>query len=429
MRDDGSFDPDRTGTRRTRWRGLLGVSVVRLWRRATGTSSRRLVATVGAVALTIALLVVITGVALGLADGGTLDDDDADVRIEPEESESLSAVDGVEGTRLGSANERAATIADEDGVDHASPVLVEPVELESADGEDAKRVLLVGVVPDGEPRTVAGLPADELESGDAHYANGSYDGPRQDEIVLSSAAANALAAEDGDELSPSTAHVPEGLPSPSITVNAVEDAGDGDDETPVALVHLSELQTLSGADNGELADRVLVWSDDDADEAAVAASESAYPDAAVEPIDRTNPSALFGDSLAFATSLLALLVGVVICASFVATTAGMTVNEDRRTLAVLESVGYTTRSRLSIVAVSTLLTTLLGALVGVVLGIGGIYAVNAIAAATVAPGAVAAVHPIFVPYALVVALIAGLVATPYPLVVAARTSVLQEVGR
>lgn len=107
----------------------------------------------------------------------------------------------------------------------------------------------------------------------------------------------------------------------------------------------------------------------------------------------------------------------------------MTVNEDRRTLAVLESVGFTTRSRLAIVAVSTLLTTVCGALVGVALGAGGIYTVNRIATATVAPGAVAEIHPLFVPYAIGVALVAGLVAVPYPLVVAARTSVLTEVGR
>ena len=426
MAGDDRFDATEGGSRRARWTGLVGVSIVRLWKRATGTKSRRIATTMGAVALTIALLVVVTGIALGLAGSGTVNDDDADVRVAPAESESLSSVDGVEEPRLGDANARAERIRERDRVEHASPVLVEPVALESPGDGEPKRVLLVGVVPDDEPRTVAGLSTAELEPGDPHYADGSYDGPRRGEIVLSAAAADRLEAEQGDELSPGGPHVPADVPAPSTTVTAVEDAGEGEAETPVALVHLSELQSLSGAADGELADRVLVWGDEGAAESAAADEYSA---ATIESVDRTDPSSLFDDELAFATSLLAMVVGVAICASFVATTMGMTVNEDRRTLAVLESVGFATRSRLAIVAVSTLLTTVCGALVGIVLGIGGIYAVNWIAVATIAPGAVAAVHPLFVPYGVVVALIAGAVAVPYPLVVAARTSVLAEVGR
>ncbi|NUC72103.1 ABC transporter permease [Haloterrigena sp. SYSU A558-1] len=424
MAGDDRFETTTAGSRRARWWGVVTVSVVRLWKRATGTRSRRLAATTAAVALTIALLIVVTGIALGLADGATVDQDDADVRVAPAESDSLAAVDGVEKSQLGEANARAERIRNRDGVGHASPVLVEPVALESADGE-SKRILLVGVVPDDASRTVAGLPTDELESGDPHYADGSYDGPRRGEIVLSAAAADRLEAEAGDELTPGGEQLPDGA-APSSTVAAVETAGDGETETPVGLIHLSELQALTGASDGELADQVLVWGDDAAAESAAA---DAYPEATVQSVDRTNPATLFEDELAFATSLLALIVGVAICASFVATTMGMTVNEDRRTLAVLESVGFTTRSRLAIVAVSTLLTTLGGALVGVALGAGGIYAVNRIASATVAPGAVAELHPLFVPYAVAVALVAGLVAVPYPLVVAARTSVLTEVGR
>ncbi|WP_076608363.1 ABC transporter permease [Natronorubrum thiooxidans] len=425
MGGDDEFDVSSGGTRRARWRGLVGISVIRLWKRMVTTRSGRLVATIGAVALTIALLVVVTGIALGLADGGAVADDDADVRIAPEESATLSAVDGVEGPRLGATNDRAETIRAEDGVAHASPVLVEPVQLESTDG-DPRTLLLVGVVPDDEPRTVGGLSTESLESGGPRDADDSSDGPPAGEIVLSATAADRLEADAEETLTVTGPHRSDERPAPSFTASAVETAGDDDLETPIALVHLRDLQTVAGADGGQLADHVLIWGDADA---ATAAAAEAYPDATVQATDGTDPSALFGDGLAFATSLLALIVGVTICASFVATTAGMTVNEDRRTLAVLESVGYPTHSRLTIIAVSTLLTTLCGALLGIILGVGGIHALNTVASATVAPGAVAAVHPVFVPYAIVVALVSGLVAVPYPLAVAARTSVLAEVGR
>ncbi len=411
------------GGRRTRWSGLVRLTLARWWQRATRTTTGRIVSTLGAVALTIALLVVVTGVALALADGGVTGQDDAAVAITPEESGTLSSVDGVEGPRLGATNERAAAIRSTDGVDHASPALVETVRLESSSGE-TRTVRLVGVVPDEVPRTVAGLSTAGLEPGDPHYANGSYDGPRTGEIVLSETAAERLGAETGDELTVSTG--PTRSSSPSVTVAAVADGGAGGTDAPVALVHLSELQSLSGSADGGLADRILIWGESSAAQSAAA---DAYPDAAVEVAGTTDPSSLFDDGLAFATSVIALVVGVTICASFVATTMGMTVDEDRRTLAVLESVGVPTHGRLAIVAVSTGITTLVGALVGVGLGAAGIVGVNAVAGATVAPGAVAQFHPVFVPYAIAVALFSGLVAVPYPLAVAARTSVLEEVGR
>ncbi len=418
---------DREGTRRTRWTGIVSLSVTRLWKRATRTRSGRVAAILVTVALTTALLLTVTGVALALADGGTASDDDSDVEIVPDDSATLSAVDGVERPRLGETNERAASIRAHDGVDHASPVLAEPGRLEAADGDDQPTVLLVGVVADGEHRTVAGLPTDDLEPGDPHYANGSYDGLPEGEIVLSEAAADRLEASEGDELEVPTPEAAAETRSVTLTVAAVEaGSGDGDTDVPVALVQLSELQSFTGADDGQLADQVVVWGEP---AAAESAATDAYPDAAVESTTVTDPSALFDDGLALATSLLALLVGLVICASFVATTAGMTVNDDRRSLAVLESVGIPQRGRLVLVAVSTLVTTVCGALLGAALGIAGIHVVNALAAATIAPGTVALAHPLFVPYAVGVALVAGLLALPYPLAIAARTSVLEEVRR
>ncbi|MDF9744350.1 ABC transporter permease [Natrinema salsiterrestre] len=427
MSDEGDELPDDVGSgRRARWRGIVGLTLSRWWRRATRTTVSRIASTIAAVALTIALLVVVTGIALALAGGGVANQDDADVRITPEEGGTLSSVDGVEGPRLGATNDQAATIRSHDGVEHASPVLLETGQLESSDGEP-RTVRLVGVVPDDESRTVAGLSTADLESGDPHYANGSYSGPRTGEIVLSSTAAERLGASPGDELAVSTG--PGGRTSsaaPSVRVTAVADEGASGSDAPIALVHLSELQSVSGADDGQLADRVLVWGES---RAAQSAATDAYPAAAVEVAGETDPSSLFDDGLAFATSVLALLVGVTICASFVATTMGMTVDEDRRMLAVLESVGFPTYSRLAVVAVSTVITTLVGSVAGIGLGMVGIVGVNTIAGGTVAPGAVAHFHPLFAPYAIAVALFSGLVAVPYPLAVAARTSVLEEVNR
>ncbi|AHF98597.1 hypothetical protein HALLA_06775 [Halostagnicola larsenii XH-48] len=412
------------GKRRHRWRGIVGVSIARLWHRPTRINSSRIRMAVVVVALTIALLLCISGIALAVADDGAMQADDADAEIAPEGSGSLSAVDGVESSRLGEANERAAEIRSEDGVEHASPVLVEPTKFESPDG-DTRTILLVGVVPDDTSRTVAGLSTTGLESGDSHYDDGSYAGPTERQLVLSPSAADRLDASEGDERTVSSGQ--SDMDVPSLTVSAVDDTGAaGEGDAPVALVHLSELQTFAGSGDDQLADRILVWGEP---AAAESAAEDVYPGASVESTSGGDPSALFDDGLAFATSAIALLIGVTICASFVATTMGMAVDQDRRTLAVLQTVGISLSGRLVVVATTTVVATLCGAVIGIVLGALGILAINAVAGATVASGSVAMAHPVFVPYALAVALVAGVLAVPYPLVIAARTSVLTEVGR
>src|SRR6056297_3177871 len=172
MRDDAD---DR---RRSRWRGLVGLSATRLWKQATTTRTGRMAASTGAVALTIAILLVVTGIALALATAGVVTEADADATVVPQQGETLSDVGGVEPVQLGAVNERAAEIRDSEGVDHASPVLVETVRLEGAESEASGLVALVGVVPDDEERTVAGLSTAGLDPGDPRYANGTYDGPR-----------------------------------------------------------------------------------------------------------------------------------------------------------------------------------------------------------------------------------------------------------
>ncbi len=418
--DGDGRPPKMDGKRRTRWIGLLGLALSRLWKRATRTVSGRIIATIAAVAVTIAFLVIVTGVALALADGNVTTETDAAVQVAAGEDDSLSGIDGVEGPRLGQATERAATIRSEPGVDHASPVLFETMQLESTDGEP-RSVLVVGVVPDDEPRTVAGVSTAPLEPDETD----TEEPPTDADMVLSDVAADRLDATAGDEIGVVTSQ-DESI-EPTLTVTAVEEGqADGERPVPVALVRLDDLQTVSGADDGDLATQLLVWGEPDA---AQSAAGDAYPEATVEPTASGAPSTLFGDGLALATSLLALVVGVTICAAFVATTMGLAVDGDRRTLAVLEAVGVPTRSRLAIVAVTTAATTLCGAILGVGLGMLGITAVNAIASATLATGSVATLTPLFVPYGIAVALLAGLVAVPYPLAVARRTTALDEVSR
>ena len=77
----------------------------------------------------------------------------------------------------------------------------------------------------------------------------------------------------------------------------------------------------------------------------------------------------------------------------------------------------------------TLGLTVAGGLAGIVLGFAGIALVNYLATAMVTSAPIATAHLAFVPYALGVAIGAGVLAMPYPLYLAARTDVVPELSR
>lgn len=424
------------GRRLRRWLGLGRLSLGRLVSQLRRLP-RQTAVTVSLVALTIALLVIVTGIATGLAADSTADDE-ADVRVVPEGGGTLSSVVDVESARLGDVHETAAAIERRDDVAYATPVLTEAVRVRTAGSDEPETVLAMGVVPPDEPTEIEGVSTASLEPGDPHYANGSYDGPRTGEIVLTNAAADGINASAGDDLEVRGSMLEaanrsgEDDRSPTHTVTAVEDVGATElsGELPLVVLHLSELQSMTGTGGDDLADQVLVETEAGASAAAAeSAAEDAYPNATVQSGDDGGFASIRSDDFALATSLVALVVAVVICSLFVATSSALTIDRDRQAIAVLAAVGFSVRSRLAIVALTTLSLTLVGAVAGVVLGIVGISLTNYVATATVAPGPIATSRPAFAPYAVAVALIAGILALPYPLYLVARTNVVAELGR
>jgi len=407
------FAPSRWGAR---WYGLLTIALARSRQQLT-TARGRTLATVCIVAVTVANLVLATGVALALADDQAIAHD-ATVQVSPSDSDVQGSVAGVEAPRLGASHARSAAIRERAGVTHATPILAEPLEVASPSTGQSQQLLVVGVLPSSEA-TIAGLPTDALTSGDPHYADGTYDGQPTGQLVLSTTAADRLDAPAGTQVALT------GTQSRSYTVTSVAESPAAT-EHPVAVVQPSELQSLTDAHDDDLADQVLVWGDR---EAAQAGGAAAYPTATVETTSRFAVDALFENTLALVTGVLALVIALGLCTLFIAMTAGLTVEANRHTLATLGAVGLPVRSRLVVVAVTTLLLTGCGAVLGVGLGGGAIVAVNALVTATIAPSAVAVFHPLVIPYALGVAAVAALLALPYPLALAARTDILAEVGQ
>jgi putative ABC transport system permease protein len=132
-------------------------------------------------------------------------------------------------------------------------------------------------------------------------------------------------------------------------------------------------------------------------------------------------------SLPVAVALAAFVVSLAVGALFTATTTGLEVTRERRTLATLAALGFDDRSLAVVVATETVALCLVGGVAGVALGALGALATNAAVAAVGLP-AVATVHPVLVPLGVGTAVLIGLVAVPYPVWLSRQTSVSEVLG-
>lgn len=400
---------------------LVGVGIRRTVGRLRGGDARRVVITAVGVCLAVALMTTVTGVALGLASGSTVRSDDVNYWVVPEGGSASTIAVSVDGPQLGAVHSLTARLQADERVDYVTPVQMRIVRIRA--GEATDYVLAVGVIPDSENRTIAGVTTGGMTAGDPHYANGSFDGPWTGEAIVSDAAASLLEVNHGDRLD-----VAMGSANQSFTATRIQagDLNSGVGPVPVMLVHLSELQSISGATGGDQADQLLVSTDSPAVKETL---EGLYPRTQVIAKGGIGAGPVSTSSLPLAVAVAALLAALVIGTLFTATLMGLEMTADRTQLAVLEAIGYSTRSRAVLVTVETLSVTAVGGLAGVVLGAGGIVLVNAVSADLVGVATVARFHPLLLGYGLGVALLIGALAAPYPVWQSSRTDVLEVLGR
>lgn len=404
-----------------RWRGLVGLAAAVTSAELFGRWSRQLWLTVAGIALPVALLVIVTSVSTGLAAGATVQNPAVDYWIVPEAAGSSSAVVAVGGPQFGDVHATSARLSGDPDIEHVSPVLQSLVRVRAADGE-SQFVLAVGVLPRATPDRYAGVSTAGLTPGDPYFANGTYGGSWTGQAVLSSGAAELLGVDRGAAVTLASRRTE----SRSFTVvNVSEGGATGAGELPVMLVHLSELQVVTGADAGDRADQLLVATSTRGVRDRLAA---VYPRS--EVLTRTGLATrqVLDSSLPRALALGALAVAVIVGVLFAASTMGLAVAAKGRTRAVLAAVGVSARSRAVLVATEILVLALLGGGLGVGLGGLGAAAINLSAAWAGAPTPVAVFRPVFVAYGLGVAVVIGLVTVPYLVVIGRRTTRIADLA-
>lgn len=397
--------------------GLVGLGIRRVIGRLTGPTPGRTVVCLVGVAVAIAVLVVVTGLSLGLAGTATVEGDDVNYWIVPEESDVGSTPFAYEGTQLSDVHGMSEELSHDDRISSATPVAIQLVRLDAVQTTESAHVMAIGVIPTGGDR-VAGIDISALDRTYPYYNEGSYDGEWTGELVASPAAADQLALSEGHRLT-----IQDADRQFEVVGLADENPQTGVGEIPVVIVHLAELQSVTGLGETDQANQIQVATTDSDVRKDI---EEKYPETSV--VTRSGFSGVQAEptnlpfAMAVAAGLTALGIGVI----FVTTMMGLELTATRQQLAVLNAVGFRYSSVALLVVIETLTIAVLGGLVGVALGLGAILGLNAGLASTFDLPMIAVIEPSLIGYGIGTATLVGILSVSYPLYITYRTGTLEE---
>ncbi|MDL0119416.1 ABC transporter permease [Halobacterium salinarum] len=405
-------------SKRARLRGLVAVAAAIVVGRTRSRIPRRLILRSLGVALAVALFVSVASVGIGLADQGSVLGSNVDYWVTPETQSSSTLPVNVGGPQFGSTHSVTDTLTARPEIAYATPVLVTLANV--GHGETTEYALIVGVVshPNLE---IMGVDTAPLTTGDPYYANGTYTGPRTNEAIISSATADLVNASQGDTITipnRTTGNTPQ-----NFTVTTISAGGSsGIGEFPVAVVHLSELQSLTGSMGGDTADQLLVATTNPGVESDLS---GLYDHSRVVTRSDSSIVSVANSDLALALAAAGLLVAVIVGTLFVATTMGLEVATDRQLWATLAALGFNARSRTFLFIGQTVLITAVGGVFGLFVGWGTTIATNAAVGSVFDTTTVAVFSPELAAAGLGLAVLVGLATAPYLIWLIARGSITE----
>lgn len=353
----------------SRFRAAIGIA----WAQLRHYRIRSVLAVLG-VALAVVTVVVLVGVgvsALSVGDAG-INRIDADLWATAGPASFAPSTAGSVNNQLFDAHNVTRDIERAEGVSHAQGISFQTVYV-GAERQDYDTIIAAGTTGNGsqfdieQGRTFSG--------GDAHYANGSYDGPMSGEVLIDKRTAEQLNIEVGDEI-----HI--GGTVVAADENTFTVVGITNDVAryigaPTIVMHLSELQEVSGSTGIDPASTIIIQVDEDADEERVRNDLSAsYPDLTFRTNSDQLEAVLQSQSaiIASAVTLAGLAVGSGI--TLVVNVFGLLVYQQRRQLAALKASGVSVSTLLLVTLVEGLIVGGLGALLGIALAAPGIEGIN-----------------------------------------------------
>lgn len=353
--------------------GAIGVGT----RQLRYSPGRTTLAVLG-VALAVILVVTLGGLGYGLTTTGDqaigwLDQDlwvsSGPVAFAP------GAVGGVENPIEG-AHDVATQMERVDGVSQAQALAFHAVYVSPTESS-FETVVGVGTMGNGSSRQI--LRGRAFSSGDVHYANGSYEGPRTNEVIVGPRLADQYNLSINDTL-----HIGGTLASARENEFRVVGVSNGFSRflgTQTVALHLSELQTISGTTGKDRAALIAISTSPGTDDEVVKRRlERRFPEFEVRTNDEQVGAVIGGQGSVLAAAGMLVVLAVVAGVALTINVLALMVAQQREQFAALKAAGVSGHLLVALIVAQGLVVGTLGGTIGVLVSGPATSGVNRIVA-------------------------------------------------
>ncbi|KCZ72810.1 ABC-type transport system, involved in lipoprotein release, permease component [Candidatus Methanoperedens nitroreducens] len=386
---------------------LAKIAFLNLRRRRSRTS--RTFFTALAIGIPVAAAILLTSVSIGIyQESSAAFEEQADFWVIPSGSGALDPVTNSERTMLGDIHRRIDILRSYPDVKSATPVLSKAL---YAARTEPRVILGIGIIPDD----ISLIPDGALSSGDPYYYGNNF----TREVAINQQLSKLLGVKERDNiyLGVSASDL---LNSTPFQVTAIVDSAEFS-ASPVAIMHISELQELTGNLNADRANQVIVKGSN-----LMPLLQAYFPDAVVLSEAEYYANSIADDKRILATAVTVTAVSLILGILFISSAVVFSINEQRKEFAVMRAIGISDRSIMKIVIYEAIMISIAGGILGSGAGLAGMHALNALSRSFFEGSVISVINPLVIIAALSTAIIAGAVSGILPALLIRRANIVRE---
>ena len=356
--------------------------------------------TVMAIAMSVSMALLLISVSVGLKEGSAnLYNQDVDYWITPKDSSFSDLLTNSGKTMMGNAHQNIGNISLYSEIKGATPVLNRLLYVSHDSGSSV--ILGIGVIPGSVDTLPASAPG--FTPGDPYY-NGDK---MTYEVVINEKTAKLLGIglDDSILIGPTNNNINNSFRVVGL-ISEVEYS-----ISPVIVMHLSELQEVTGNREGDRANYIIAQGND-----AQSRLEGLFPDSVILSSAEYQKYSIVSDKKIFATAIAVSVISMFIAILFISSTMIMSMNEKQKEFAVMSAIGISRRSITKIMLYESIILSLLGGIGGILLTIIGIEIVNRGAFYYFGSANIVSINPLLLLIGVGIGLVAGIFSGLVPLV-------------
>ncbi len=379
------------------------IAVVGLLRR-----KGRTIFTASAVAVAVSMAILLVSIGVGLKQGtAAMYEGSVDYWIMPKESSVTDIVSSSEKTMLGNVHQSIGKILSNPDIKGATPVLNRLL-YASSPGRSPKVILGMGIIPAGTDTLPVAV--QDLTPGDYHFTNSAWSG----EAVINEKTAKLLELKVGDTMRLGASASGLNNSNNSFRVMGII-SETGYSISPIAVLHLSELQELTGNLKGDRANYIIARGSGSMDYI-----RGLFPDALVLSNAEYSVYNVASDKKILATAIAVSAISALIAVLFISSTMVLSINEKKQEFALMKAIGISQRSIAKMVLYESIILSLIGGIMGILLSRIGQEILNMSAYRFFEAGQVSVVSPVLQLGGVVIALAAGVLSGLIPVIMTKR---------